>query len=67
MFNFLLKGQNKIFINQDFHQAKLLSKALLNLENSIKNKTVLVHQNDKAPPKSQLRYVIDGETIPLIK
>ena len=39
MFDFLLKGQNKIFINQDFHHAKLLSKALLNLENN-ENKRV---------------------------
>jgi hypothetical protein len=41
--------------------------SLLNLENSIKRKTVLVHQNDKVPPKPQLRYVMDGETISLIK
>jgi L-ascorbate metabolism protein UlaG (beta-lactamase superfamily) len=41
--------------------------SLLNLEKNIKHKTVLVHQNDKPPLKNQLRYVVDGESIALIK
>ena len=41
--------------------------SLLNLEKKIKHKTVLVHQNDKPPLKNQLRYVVDGESIALIK
>ena len=39
MFNFLLKGQNKIFIEQDLSHAKQLSKALFNLKNN-ENKRV---------------------------
>ena len=41
--------------------------SLLHLEEKVKKKIVLVHQNDKPIPNSQLRYAIDGETIALIK
>ena len=41
--------------------------SLLHLEEKVKKKIVLVHQNDKPLSNSQLRYAIDGETIALIK
>ena len=41
--------------------------SLLHFNKNIKQKIVLVHQNDKPRPKSELRYAIDGETIALIK
>ena len=41
--------------------------SLLHFNKNIKQKIILVHQNDKPRPKSELRYAIDGETIALIK
>jgi hypothetical protein len=41
--------------------------SLLHLDKKTKQKTVLVHQNEKPQTKSQFRYAIDGETISLIK
>ena len=41
--------------------------SLIHFNKKIKQKIILVHQNDKPSPKSQLRYAIDGETIALIK
>ena len=40
--------------------------SLLHLNKAIKQKIVLVHQNEKPRPKSQLRYALDGETVALI-
>jgi hypothetical protein len=41
--------------------------SLLHLDKKIKKKIILVHQNDKPRPKSQLRYAKDGETLIVIK
>jgi len=41
--------------------------SLIHFNKKIKQKIILVHQNDKPHLKSQLRYAIDGETIALIK
>ena len=41
--------------------------ALIHFNKKIKKKIILVHQNGKPYPKSQLRYAFDGETIALIK
>ena len=41
--------------------------SLLHFNKDIKKKIILVHQNEKPRPKSELRYAIDGETIAVIK
>ena len=41
--------------------------SLNHFNKKIKQKIILVHQNGKPHPKSQLRYATDGETIALIK
>jgi hypothetical protein len=41
--------------------------SLLHLDKKTKQRTVLVHQNDKPQPKSQFRYAVDGESISLMK
>ena len=41
--------------------------SLIHFDKQIKQKIILVHQNGKPHPKSQLRYAVDGETIALIK
>ena len=41
--------------------------SLIHFDKKIKQKIILVHQNGKPHPKSELRYAVDGETIALIK
>jgi len=41
--------------------------SLLDLNKLTKNKIILVHQNEKPIPNSELRFAVEGETITLIK